>query len=531
MTKIFRRLFGRTTLLILTGSVLGIVFLLAAHEGSRLSSTDTFCESCHVHPHSTISWKLSTHYKNKTGMVIHCVDCHLPPEGVAFYTEKALTGSRDIYGKLFTDVSKIDWEAKSVLEYAKTYTYDDSCIRCHQDLYSLNLSTKGIQAHENYVRNREKGIRCVNCHLHVGHYSEKKEEEQPLEEEQLLTSVEPGATVGTRVRRLLPPLKSSGAVPGEKLENYVETISGSPVKFEMVALPGGEFDMGSPAVEPYRRANESPVHKVKLSPFWIGRTEVSWAEFEEFYSATVTRAKNERGIVQENLDMVDAITGPTPPYGSPDQGWGKGDRPAITMSHHAARVYCEWLSRVTGKRYRLPSEAEWEYACRAGTKTAYFFPGDPQDFTKYYWWNRWFGLDTEPLVQFARYSENSSRRTYPPASVKPNPWGLLNMIGNVKEFCLDWYDPAAYSQYSQDIALDPMGPENGEEHVVRGGSYRSDAIELRSAARDYTRTDDWLTTDPQSPKSIWWYSDSTDVGFRVVREFEGEGPRMRTGSQ
>ena len=531
MPRILRKLFGRATLLILTGSVLGIVLLLAAHEGSRLSSTDTFCESCHVHPRSTISWKLSTHYKNKTGMVIHCVDCHLPPEGLPYYTEKAWTGSRDIYGKLFKDVSKIDWEAKAVLEYARTYTYDESCLRCHQDLYSLNLSSKGIQAHENYVRNREKGIRCINCHLYVGHYSEKKQEEQKFEEDQVLTSTESGATVGARPRRSLPPLKlETTTIPGERFENYLETISGTPVKFDMVAVNGGEFDMGSRSDEPYRRRNEGPVHKVKVSSFWIGRTEVSWAEFEEFYSETVTHSKNERGLVQENLETVDAITGPTPPYGSPDQGWGKGERPAITMSHHAARVYCEWLSRVTGKRYRLPTEAEWEYACRAGTKTPYFFAGDPTDFTKFYWWNRWFGMDTEPLARYARYAENSSRRTHPPSSVKPNPWGLLDMIGNVKEFCLDWYDPAAYSQYSDDITVDPMGPETGEEHVVRGGSYRSDAIELRSAARDYTRTDDWLTTDPQSPKSIWWYSDSTDVGFRVVREFEREG-LSRDGSQ
>ncbi len=518
----FRRFFGRSFFLILTGAILGIVFLFAAHEGSRLTSTDSFCESCHVHPHSTISWKQSTHYKNKTGMVIHCVDCHLPPEGVYYYTEKVRTGVRDIYGKFFTDTSKIDWEAKSVLEYATTYTYDESCLRCHQDLYSLNLSTKGIQAHENYVRNREKGIRCINCHLYVGHYSDKQQEQQILEDELILTE-RPGAPAVSRPRRVLPPLTVSGPIPGEKFANYVETIPGTSVKFEMVAIPGGEFDMGSRPDEPYRRRDEGPVHRVRVSPFWIGKAEVSWAEFEEFYSDTVTRAKNEKGLVQEELETVDAITGPTPPYGSPDQGWGRGDRPAITMTHYAARVYCEWLSRVTGKRYRLPTEAEWEYACRAGTTTPYFFEGNPKDFTRFYWLNRWFGLDLDPLAQYARYAENSGRRTHPPDSVKPNPWGLLNMIGNVKEFCLDWYDPQAYSRYSDEVAVDPKGPEDGEEHVIRGGSYRSDAIELRSAARDYTRTADWLTTDPQSPKSIWWYSDATDVGFRVVREFEGEG--------
>jgi formylglycine-generating enzyme required for sulfatase activity len=96
---------------------------------------------------------------------------------------------------------------------------------------------------------------------------------------------------------------------------------------------------------------------------------------------------------------------------------------------------------------------------------------------------------------------------------------MVDMLGNVREFCLDWYAPDAYSHLSGE-ATDPRGPESGKEHVVRGGSYLTDAADLRCAARDHTREDDWLLTDPQSPKSIWWYSDVTDVGFRVVREVD-----------
>ena len=258
-----------------------------------------------------------------------------------------------------------------------------------------------------------------------------------------------------------------------------------------------------------------------MSPFWIGRTEVRWREWEVFYAQRGTPGK-----ADPKFSEAAAATGPSPPYGSPDQGWGRGARPAITMTWHAAVTYCEWLSSVTGKKYRLPTEAEWEYACRAGTATPYFFAGDPSDFTTQSWWNRLVGARLTPLSEYAWYEANGDRKTHPLEGIKPNPWNLLNMIGNVREFCLDWYDPKAYEAYPAGggPAVDPRGPESGEEHVVRGGSFRSDAADLRSAARDHTQHDAWLVTDPQSPKSIWWYSDCTDVGFRVVRELEPPKP-------
>jgi formylglycine-generating enzyme required for sulfatase activity len=104
----------------------------------------------------------------------------------------------------------------------------------------------------------------------------------------------------------------------------------------------------------------------------------------------------------------------------------------------------------------------------------------------------------------------------------PNPFGLVNMLGNVREFCLDWYGDETYgNRVGEGPVVDPRGPDTGEEHVVRGGSFRSDPAELRAAARDFTRTDACLLTDPQIPKSIWWYSDCNDIGFRVVRELKG----------
>ncbi|NLO00961.1 MAG: SUMF1/EgtB/PvdO family nonheme iron enzyme, partial [Bacteroidales bacterium] len=100
------------------------------------------------------------------------------------------------------------------------------------------------------------------------------------------------------------------------------------------------------------------------------------------------------------------------------------------------------------------------------------------------------------------------------------PFGLKNMLGNVAEFCLDYYDPQVYSKYPQGVVKNPRGPREGLEHVVRGGSFKNSAKDLRVAKRDFTMTRDWLVTDPQIPKSIWWYSDCNHVGFRVVCEYD-----------
>jgi formylglycine-generating enzyme required for sulfatase activity len=194
------------------------------------------------------------------------------------------------------------------------------------------------------------------------------------------------------------------------------------------------------------------------------------------------------------------------------------------MTHHAAVQYTRWLSEVTGRSYRLPTEAEWEYAARGGTDTPYFFPGSPRAFTSRRFWNRLVGSDTEVFDTFAVHAGNSGGRTRPPEEIQPNPFGLVNMLGNVREFCLDWYAADAYRALSDGSpSVDPLGPETGTEHVIRGGSFRNDPADLRAAGRDHTRTDACLITDPQIPKSRWWYSDCSDIGFRVVREYrEGE---------
>ena len=165
----------------------------------------------------------------------------------------------------------------------------------------------------------------------------------------------------------------------------------------------------------------------------------------------------------------------------------------------------------------MPTEAEWEYAARGGTSTPYFFEGSPSDYTNEGFWNGIFGADTTAINGYAIYVNNSNNRSQDPIKVKPNPFGLKNMVGNVMEYCSDWYAEDAYAQL-QDGVKDPKGPESGTERVVRGGAYTSDAADLRSASRGHTLHDDWLRTDPQNPKSIWWYSDIKGIGFRVVCE-------------
>jgi formylglycine-generating enzyme required for sulfatase activity len=435
--------------------------------------------------------------------VVHCVECHLPPGGVLYLQAKVVTGLRDVYGTLFKDVSKINWELKSSRDHAVGHVYKTSCIRCHTNLFPRTLSKEGEDAHL-YYDQRAEDLRCINCHLEVGHFHEK--------------SIEIATPDDARKKfRVI----YSEAASADSFINFKETIPGTPVDFDLVAIPGGEFKIGSPKSEPYRGEDEGPQRSIQVSAFWIGKYEVSWDEYDAFYRETKSEGRTEDQYkYRKNEQTVDAVTGPTPAYGNPDQGWGRGKRPAITMTHFAAQKYCEWLSNKTGKRYRLPTEAEWEYACRGRTEGAYFFEGSPTQFSEERLWNKIFGADTSILNSYVVYHTNSNAKTHQPSRVEVNPFGLVNTLGNVKEFCLDWYAKDTYEHYPDEgIISDPKGPSEGQEYVVRGGSFKSTAAQVRIANREYTRHDAWLLTDPQMPKSLWWYSDCNDVGFRVVCEY------------
>jgi len=486
---------------------LGIFAVVAFNYSLHSTSTNSFCESCHVHPQATISWKQGAHYNTRSGVIVDCVDCHLPPGGVPYVTEKVKTGTRDIYGKLFKDASTINWDRRSRRDFAVHYVYKASCVRCHQNLFPSDLTKKGQDAHLYYEQKADE-LRCLNCHLETGHYHETPPEGQGIG----MQTAEGPAEIYTEPTRV------------DSFADFTEQIPGSRVNFDMVAIPGGTYTIGSPETEPYRETDEGPQRELQMGDFWIGKAEVTWNEYEAFYAQTSGEGRSEDQValaaagLPENLE---AVTGPTPAYGNPGQGWGRGDRPAITMTYYAATQYCRWLSKVTGKTYRLPTEAEWEYAARAGQNGAYFFEGSPKDYTRKRFWNRLFGVDTTTINTYVIYDENSEGMTQFASKVAPNPFGLLNTLGNVWEFCSDWYAPDTYTHYRGDQpVVDPAGPETGEEHVIRGGSFTSDAAEVRIANRSHTRHDAWMVTDPQMPKSLWWYSDNIEVGFRVVCEAE-----------
>ena len=485
--------------LIIIGILIALVLLKSGKAVFSYTSTDKYCVSCHIHPLADASWKLSAHYNNRTGHIVHCVECHLPPEGHGYVFAKAKHGFRDAWGFYFKDSAKINWQDKKLLENAKGFVYEESCKKCHQNLFPVKLSVDGGNAHLLYTTTKDP-LTCINCHLNVGHYDRNALHAHN-------TSF--GVTVTVNQANYTEPAKV------EKFENFTEKIPGSNVSFDMVAIPGGKFLMGSPDNEPLRKSDEGPLRKVTLSNFWIAKTEVTWDEYMAFFRATGSQGRTEGQVVTRK--NVDAISGATPPWGAPDQGWGKSTRPAITMTWHAAYVYCQWLSKVTGKKYRLPTEAEWEYACRAGTETPYFFPGNPKKFTSSGLWKKLFKPDTSVIASSVVYKVNSNSKTKEPQSVRANAFGLKNMSGNVSEFCLDYYSANTYKSDTS-AAVNPHGPADGQEHVIRGGSFKSDASDVRSASRDFTKTKAWLVTDPQMPKSIWWYSDCIDVGFRVVLE-------------
>jgi formylglycine-generating enzyme required for sulfatase activity len=490
------------------GIIVGALIILSGNKALKKTSTNDYCISCHIHPGADMSWKKSTHYQTLSGIRIGCVECHLPPEGEGYLIAKGTTGIRDLWSKWTKDSASFNWEDRGRLENARHYVYESSCIKCHENLFPSKLTKVGEDAHLYYTQSKKTAeLHCINCHLNAGHFIE-------------------GYTHGSNttfgnVSSVAKEINMEAAKVSE-FKNFTERIPKSPVTFNMIAIPGGKFKMGSPSDEPFRKENEGPVREVEISPFFMAEIEVTWDEYLAFYNQTSRegRSTDTEGLRNKKNPETDAISGATPPYGQPDQGWGLGQRPAISFSYHAAQTYCKWISSVTGKNYRLPTEAEWEYACRAGTQTPYFFPGDPEKFEKTGFRAKISKNDTSVINSYVIYKGNSPARTRLPGQVLPNPFGLRNMLGNVAEFCGDFYQEEIYSKYPGGILKDPKGPEAGTEHVIRGGSFKSTAGVLRSAARDFTRTDSWLKTDPQIPKSIWWYSDCFNVGFRVVCEYD-----------
>jgi len=303
--------------------------------------------------------------------------------------------------------------------------------------------------------------------------------------------------------------------PPKKYTETVTTKNGEKVSFEMVLIPSASFLMGSPVGRPGRGNNEGPQHKVRLNPFYLCTTETTLELFLAYYQETVSAEKDffavqeaKKNSEQESRDDVDAITGPTPVYGDLTMGYAE-KHPAIGLTWHNAMTFCRWLSKKTGKEYRLPTESEWEYACRVGTTSVFGFGDDP---------NR--------LADFAWYEATADSETCEVAKKKPNAWGLYDMSGNVREWVYDFYSPTAYKEASEkSLAVNPKGPKTGKVHVARGGDYSSSIEELRCAARAFEE-EWWRSGDPQIPKSEWWLPEMDFIGLRVARSVDT--PRQKS---
>jgi formylglycine-generating enzyme required for sulfatase activity len=260
---------------------------------------------------------------------------------------------------------------------------------------------------------------------------------------------------------------SSGAAPSSReataapvpaprpaLDDYTDSIPGTLVTFEMAVVPGGAIEVPS----------QGGRRRVSVEPFWIGRREVTWDE----YDVWAFRLDLPRGQARG----ADAESRPSRPYGAPDHGFGHRGFPAIGVTHHAAAKYAEWLSAKTGRRYRLPTDAEWTAAARLAFRD----------------------VARTQLGTIAWHRENAGGTTHAAGSLPRDAFGLYDLAGNVAEWTIG---------------------EDGP--VVRGGSYRDppDSIGLEARAR---QTAAWNATDPQIPKSLWWLPDAPFVGFRLVRE-------------
>ena len=294
------------------------------------------------------------------------------------------------------------------------------------------------------------------------------------------------------------------------MRRYTEVIPGTKVRFDMIPIPSGRFLMGSPPQEAHRKADEGPQVEIQISPFWMGKCEVTWDEYELFMYPEEMKLIQVAAGKSNDDPLADAVAKPTKPYVEMSFGMGKNGYPAISMTHHAANKYCEWLSAKTGHFYRLPTEAEWEYACRAGTTTAYSF-----------------GNNAAQIGDYAWHQGNSDFKYQKVGRKKPNPWGLHDMHGNVAEWVLDQYAAETYLAHSNlDAILDTWIPSSTPyPHSVRGGSWDDPPASLRSAARRGSNPK-WKMQDPQLPKSIWYHTDAQFLGFRIVRPLEIVSPEI-----
>ncbi|MCA9126126.1 MAG: SUMF1/EgtB/PvdO family nonheme iron enzyme [Planctomycetales bacterium] len=304
------------------------------------------------------------------------------------------------------------------------------------------------------------------------------------------------------------------AVDGGYMIPYTLRVPGSAVDIEMIPVRGGSFRMGSSEDSAEHEEDEGPVVEVKVGPMWVAKYETTWGQYRLYMSMYKLFKDLESQGLRKLTDnnSVDAVTAPTELYDPTFTfEFGQDDNlPAVTMTQFAAKQYTKWLSKLTGHQYRLPSEAEWEYACRAGTSTAYGFGDDPSQLEEYAW-----------------YYDNADELPHLVGQKQPNAFGLYDMHGNVMEMAIDGYTEDGYGSLAE--KTQPMSilqsihwAEEADNRVVRGGSFQDDPEALRSAARIGSADREWKEQDPNVPLSPWWFTDdpSRGVGFRIFRSYD-----------
>jgi formylglycine-generating enzyme required for sulfatase activity len=280
----------------------------------------------------------------------------------------------------------------------------------------------------------------------------------------------------------------------------VDTIPGTSVSYSMVLVPSGSFIMGSNYGASGAGANEKPQRKVKIDSFWMGIHEVTYDEFILFQQKSTDLEVYHNAL---NQTHVDAISRPTPQYIDFTFGKGKSGFPAVSMTQQAALRYCHWLYLKTGRFYRLPTEAEWEYACKSG-KTDNF--------------------SVSKLGQYAWFYKNSNNKYHEPGKKTANALLIHDMLGNVAEWTLDFYTDNYLSTLADTLTHNPwIIPEKKHSRTVKGGSYESNEAECRCSFRQKSDPG-WQARDPQIPKSKWWNTDSPFVGFRLVSPAQQPNP-------
>ncbi len=279
---------------------------------------------------------------------------------------------------------------------------------------------------------------------------------------------------------------AAGPAAGGPGAAYKVTIPNTTVTYGMAPVPAGEFLMGSAGP-----GDEQPQHKVRLDAFWMQTHEVTWDSYLMFMFADQAKETDHPDAI------VDALSRPTGPHLEMSFGRGNNGFPAISMTQHAANKYAEWLSAKTGEYYRLPTEAEWEYACRADSPS---------------------GIPAAQLGDYAWFLSNSptgnfSGGTYHPIGTKkPNAWGLYDMLGNVMEWTLDQFKPYANAE-----AENPwVRSTTSYPHAVSGGSWHDEAAKVSCTVRVASAAA-WKMLDPKLPKSVWYMTNAQWLGFRLIR--------------